>query len=491
MGLAAAYEDRQNYREAVRMWQRYSRMGLTPAEKDEGQALLRLAQDLFALNYEIAENPGGGAANALTPQQELQLGQNAVRELAQGGVESLSDETVTRYVQRLCQTLVSHAKNFPTNYEVHVIDTADVNAFTIPGFIFVNRGLLSAVDTEAQLAGVIAHEIGHSVAHHSAKKLTQQVQDQQQAEQLKNSNNKFMRWLGSMSQSGTAYGQLSFSREAEDQADRLAVHITFDSGIDPRGFAAFFQKLESIDPSSRKTWDLMQRTHPFSIDRLNTITAYIDLLPDRNTRTSSPEFEEMRALLLRLPPPPDATGQMRSPVDRPSPPPSQPAPARSDRTESTMATQPFTMDGVPFAGEIPAGWGSRKTPAGTIVFEGPQGTEAFEVSVELGFEPKRSGLAIDDVAQSVQDVMARKSQARFQATERQQATDGTPLRLIRGTYTVRGSQGNTVTLKQITVVLDYPGYFVLMSYYTPESIFQKYQDTFTLIAERFRYTGRQ
>lgn len=488
VGLAAAYEDRQNFREAVRMWQRYTRMGLSPTDKNEGLALLAVAQDQFAQYYEIAENPGGGSVNALTPQQELQLGQNYVSQLSKTGLASLKDETVNGYIKNLCQILVSHAKNFPTNYQVFVLDTADVNAFTIPGFIFINRGLLSVVDTEAELAGVVAHEIGHSVAHHSAKKLTKQGLDKQQAENLKNSNNRFLRWLGSMSESGSGYGQLTFSREAEDQADRLAVHITFDSGIDPRGFASFFQKLESLAPSSRNNWDLMRRTHPFSIDRLNTINAYIDLLPERNTRVSSPEFNQMRTRLASLPPPADATGLLRPALDQPSTPPTPPT--STGRTPEGGATRPFTMDAVPFGGEIPADWGGRKTEAGTLVFEGPKGTESYEVSVELGFEPKRSGLSIDDVAESVRSTLGRKTQARVQGVERQQANDGTPVRFVRGTYAVRGSGGNTVPIRHTTVVLDYPGYYVLMSYYTPGSIYEKYQEVFKMIAERFRYTGR-
>jgi len=484
VGLAAAYEDRQNFREAVRMWQRYTRMGISPADKNDGLALLSAAQAQFAQYYEIAENPGGGAVNALTMQQELQLGQSYVSQLSQSGLDLLKDATVDSYITSLCQTLVSNAKNFPSNYQVFILDTADVNAFTIPGFIFINRGLLAVVDTEAELAGVIAHEIGHSVAHHSAKRYTRQAIDTQQAENLKNSSNRFLRWLGSMSEAGSAYGQMTFSRENEDQADRLAVHITFDAGIDPRGFASFFQKLESLAPSSRSRWDLMQRTHPFSIDRLNTINAYIDLLPERKTRVTSPGFTQMRARLAGLPPPADATGLLKPALNPPA------TSTSGGRTPDGGATRPFTMDGVPFGGEIPADWGGRKTEAGTIVFEGPQGTESYEVSVEFGFEPKRSGLSIDDVADNVQGVLGKKAEARIQATERQQANDGTPLRFIRGTYAVRGSRGSAVPMRHLTVLLDYPGYYVLMSYYTPDSMYDKYQDVFKMIAERFRYTGR-
>lgn len=489
MGMAAAYEEMQNYREAVRVWQRYVRAGLSPAEVDEGQALLRTAQDLFVKWYEIAENPAGGAVNALTREQELQLGQKAAQDFAKSGVEPLRDEIVTKYIEQICQTLVSHAKNFPTNYEAYVIDTADVNAFTIPGFIFVNRGLLAATGSEAELAGVLAHEIGHAVAHHSAKKLTKAVQDEQQAEQWKNSNNKFLRWLGNMSASGANYGLLSFSREAEEQADRLAVHISYDSGFDPRGFASFFQKLESIDPSSRKSWELMQRTHPFSIDRLNTIDAYIALLPGRPVRPSSPEFVRMQTRLAALPPPADATGQVRAGGDRPTPP-SPPPATTGGAPGATAGTRSFTMDSVPFAGEIPGDWEGRKTQAGTVVFEGPKGTESYEVSIEVGFEPKRQDLTIDQLAQSVVEVLSSKPRAEVQPPARETADDGTPVRIIKAAYSLQASSGTMFPLKHVTVLLDYPGYYAILSYYTPESIYQKYSEVFTRFIQQLRYTGR-
>ena len=500
VGMAASYEEMQNYREAVRIWQRYVRADLSAPEKREAQALLAGAQELFVARYEIAENPGGGAANALTREQELQLGQQAAQQaaqdFAQSGIEPLKDEVVVTYVMNLCAYLVSNAKNFPSNYQVFVIDTADVNAFTIPGFIFVNRGLLSAVESESELAGVIAHEIGHVVAHHSAKKVTKQVTDQQQAEQWRNSDSKFLRWLGSTSASGNAYGQAAFSRDAEAQADRLAVHITYDSGIDPHGFASFFQKLESIAPSSRKSWDLMARTHPFSIDRLNTIDAYIDLLPPRPLRKSSPEFARMASRLSSLPPPSDVTGMQRPAIEPPrTAPPAVPgapsaAPGAPASGAATGATQPFTMDTVPFAGEVPAGWAGRKSPAGTFIFEGPKGTESYEVSIELGLEPKRTGLTIDQLGQAVVDALSRKAQAQVQTPASETANDGTPVRIVKATYGLPGQSGNLVAIRHLTVVLDYPGYYAILSYFTPDAIYEKYLDAFKLFLSKFRQTGR-
>lgn len=211
-GMAESYEEMQDYRDAVRMWLRYVKSGLPPAEKSAAEKRLAAARQLFAERYEIAENPGGGADNYATPQEEIALGLQVAQEVAASGVAEVRDEVVNAYVKGLCKALVAKAKNFPTNYQVFVIDSATVNAFTTPGFIFVYRGILEATDDEAQLAGVLAHEIGHSVGHHVGKSVTRAAKDSAQVEKLKASNSKLSRMLGKLMESGNPSGQLAFSR---------------------------------------------------------------------------------------------------------------------------------------------------------------------------------------------------------------------------------------------------------------------------------------
>jgi predicted Zn-dependent protease len=476
VGLAASYEEAQNYREAVRMWQRYSRLDLPAPARLEAAAFLRAAQDMFVTWYEIAENPGGGAKNLMSTADELAWGKQLATELASAGWPELQDPVVSEYVQNLCTALANQAKHLPSAYEVHVYDNSLVNAMTVPGHIFVFRGLLAAVDSESELAGVLAHEIGHGMGHHGAKEQTKAYQDQKQLAQYKASNSKFAQFLAKMLESGNPMGQLSFSRENESQADRLAVHILYDAGYDPRGFAEFFRKMESLSPSSRRSWDLMQRTHPFSIDRLNAINEYASLLPPKAGRTSTAAFNRMQAQLATLPPP----------VEQVTPP-ASPEPGAGQPEAGAMV--PFTLESAPFAGDVPAGWGGRRLEAGTILFEGPKGTESYEVSIELGLEPKRTGLSIDHVAAAVVEALNGKPSANVQPPAEDKASDGTPVRIVAASYALRGSQG-PVPIKHLTVVLDYPGHFVILSYFTPEAIFQKYSETFSGFISHLRYTGR-
>jgi predicted Zn-dependent protease len=372
-GMIASYEESQNYREAVKLWKRYATLPAAAVDRADVQAMLTGAQELFAARYEIAENPAGGAANLASPADELEWGRSYAKELAESGVPLVTDAEVLSYVEAMCQNLVDHSKLFPTNYQLFVLDSATVNAMTVPGFIFVYRGILDASETEAALAGVLAHEIGHSVAHHTAKKVTKNYQDQKQLENLQKSSSKLSQFLARMLAGGNPLGALSFSRDAEAQADRLAVHIAFDSGFSPTGINELFQKFEQMSPSSRNSWDLMIRTHPFSIDRINTVKEYAALLPDRPTKTTSPAFERMKKRLSALPPPPDATGMMKAPSE---------APARTGAA-AKMKTVPFDKAPAPFSGEIPEGWTFTKKSGTYAIVSAPAGTPYFEMSMSI------------------------------------------------------------------------------------------------------------
>jgi predicted Zn-dependent protease len=481
VGLAAACEEEQNYREAVRMWQRYVKMDLPSAERDEGVALLRTAQELFAERYEIAENPGGGAPNKATAQEELEMGLAAAQEIASSGVALVEDDAVVGYVRELSQVLVGKSKNFPSNYQLFVLDSRTVNAMAMPGFIFVYRGSLDVVQSEAELAGILAHEIGHAVGHHGAKQVTRAVDDKQQAEDLKASRNRFLRFLGRMSESGSTSGQLAFSREQEAQADRLAVHIAFDAGYEPTALADFFQKLESISPSSRNSWELMQRTHPFSIDRIHTITEYAALLPERPTRRSSPAFDRMKGRLSKLAPPPDATGQVRPALEATKTPP----PARAG------APIPYTLPDTPFAGEIPAGWTGRKTEAGTIVFEGEKGTEAYEATVEVQVAPKSQvpGATLDEMTQRVAANLAKRPEAQVKPPRSGRTNDGRPTQLVAAAFAARDAQGGRVAMRQASQVIEYPDWFIVLSYFAAEQFFDKFLPEVEFIVDHLRMKG--
>jgi hypothetical protein len=285
-------------------------------------------------------------------------------------------------------------------------------------------------------------------------------------------------------------GQLAFSRENEAQADRLGVHIAYDAGYDPRGLVSMFQKFESMSPSSRKSWDLMARTHPFSIDRMNAVNEYASLLPAKPTKTTSAAFQRMKARLEALPPAPDATGQLieASASTPTAAPPPTPAPAAPPRGIETVA---YTLNGMPFKGELPADWAIRNGEAG-IVFEGKKGTEAYQLTVQLEVvqKDKLPGKSLDDLVVYMHGSLVEKPDARVDAPTAHKTSEGRDARAMRARYTFKNSRGTAFAYRQMNVVIDYPEYFVSFAYYGVETLFEKYMDRFELIGQRFRYTGQ-
>lgn len=476
VGMIAAREESQLYRDAAALWMRYTRMPLGDQDAAEAQALLLGARELFAQRYEIAENPTGGATNLATPEQELEWGLGYARELAASGVPLLTDRAVTGYVEQLSQRLVRHAKQFPTNYQLYVLDTAGVNATTVPGFIFVYRGLLEAAPSEAALVGVLAHEIGHSVAHHTAKKVTRSVQDEQQLANLKKSDGKLSQLLAKLLEAGNPVGAMSFSREAEAQADRLGVHITFDAGYDPNGLAEMFQIFEQMSPSSRSSWDLMARTHPFSIDRINAVREYSALLPSRPHKTSSPEFDAVRARLKALPPPPDATGMLIRSTPFGTAEPALP-PAAAPPATGRIA---FTVDSPPYAGEMPEGWVAKKNEQGVTIIEGRPGTEPYEMTIRVAFYDK-SGHSLDGILQELQQAMAKLPESTLTETELTKTSEGRPARAVVADYTGQNVSNTAVAFRQVMAIVEYQGHFVVIGYSGPTSLFDKYIAAFEMV----------
>jgi len=492
VGMIAAREEAQLYRDAVALWIRYSRMPLSDADATEARGLLLGARELFAQRYEIAENPAGGAPNLATPAQELEWGLGYAKELSESGIPLVTDPLVVSYVEQLSERLVKHAKQFPTNYRLYVLDTAGINATTVPGFIFVYRGLLEAASSEAALAGVLAHEIGHSVAHHTAKKVTRNHQDEQQLASLQKSDSKLSQFLAKLLAAGNPVGALSFSREAEAQADRLAVHITFDAGYEPKGLADMFQVFEQMSPSSRSSWDLMTRTHPFSIDRINAVKEYAELLPPRALTTSSGDFAAMQARLRALPPAPDATGRLlrstppAAPGRAPAP---TPTPAPTPAPTSQVKSKVYLMAPTPFSVKMPETWTTKKSTAQLTIFSAPAGTPEGEASVWIRLVPTitQPTWSILDHLRSVQNANAKLPDITWSDIDEQRTPDGRTILVMPAAWTGKTSAGAATPFRGLFIFAEFPDYVAIGQYSAPAPYFDRFSSGFELIWNSLTY----
>jgi predicted Zn-dependent protease len=196
------------------------------------------------------------------------LGVQVHQELERQGVKYVTDPVITSYVEGVANRLMPYAKkDRNTHWHVHVIDDPKtVNAFATPGgHIYVFTGLLTSADNEAEVAGVLSHEIGHVVARHAARQMVQVYGLETVAGIALGKNPNMLKKVGaSIAANGVL---LAHSRADENEADEYAVKYSSMAGYDPHGIATFFTKLMSKEGKTPKvlTW---LSTHPATTDRI-------------------------------------------------------------------------------------------------------------------------------------------------------------------------------------------------------------------------------
>jgi len=213
----------------------------------------------------------------------------------------LHDPEVESYIDDLGQSLARVSGRSHLTYRFHVVDTDEVNAFAVPGgYLYVNRGLIEAAESESELAGVLGHEIGHVVGKHSARQLTQQYGLSMLAS-LALGENPGM--LAQLTAQIVATGAVTrYSREMESEADAYGVRELYDAGIDPNGLATFFRKLEEMrGGAGGGSLEKFFSTHPEPGDRAEAVRRQIAGLPPKaGLREDSPRFHRAKDRVLAM-----------------------------------------------------------------------------------------------------------------------------------------------------------------------------------------------
>lgn len=226
--------------------------------------------------------------NAFTQQQEIEAGDKVVAEVYRQMPVLPDSDPVSRYVRSLGERLASVAPPTPGltqrwPFRFHVVASEDINAFALPGgTMFVNLGALRAAETEAQLAGVMGHEMSHVTLRHSTCNLTQQ-RKKSLLYGIGAIGSAILlgdRGLGSLAQSAIGLGEnldfLHMSRGDERQADLLGVQIAHDAGFDPRGLPQFFEIIQAKYGSGGAQF---LSDHPNPGNRTAYVNAEISQLP--------------------------------------------------------------------------------------------------------------------------------------------------------------------------------------------------------------------
>jgi predicted Zn-dependent protease len=242
----------------------------------------------------------GGGLNIYSLEKEIAMGKYYAQEIERS-VKLVDDPIVAEYINRVGQNLVRNS-DARVPFTIKVIDSDEINAFALPGgFFYVNSGLILRADEEAELAGVMAHEIAHVTARHVTKNLTK-------AELLNYAMLPLLifgpgGWAGYGLYQGlnffipTAF--LKFSRDAEREADYLGLQYMYKTGYDPNAYITFFEKIMAEDKRRPGSIPKIFASHPPTPERIQNAQREIArILPAREEYVvSTSEFDLVKQRL--------------------------------------------------------------------------------------------------------------------------------------------------------------------------------------------------
>jgi len=262
-----------------------------PLSTDEDPAMIGKRK----INSGIISKMAGGL------DKEVALGRQLAAEVDREA-KFIEDPLITEYVNRVGQNIVLHS-DAKVPFTIKVIDSDEVNAFALPGgFFYVNKGLILAADNEAELAGVMAHEIAHVTARHA-------MENQAKATLTQYGLFGASIFLGgipgllinNVGPLAALLGFMKFSRSAESEADKLGAEYLYAAGYDPTALATMFEKLEGLNKKKPGTISKLFADHPAPADRRAASLVLVARFPEREEYTvSTSEFQRVKARLLRL-----------------------------------------------------------------------------------------------------------------------------------------------------------------------------------------------
>ena len=250
---------------------------------------------------QIGDRDVGKGMNFYSLEEEIALGKSMAQQVEQQS-RIIQDPVVSEYVNRIGQNLVRNS-DAQVPFTIKVIDDPSWNAFALPGgFFYVNTGLILAAETEAEIAGAMAHEIAHVAARHGTKNA---------------SKAELANWLslpliflggpvgfGARSAAGLLIPMkfLQFNRGAEREADYLGLQYLYKTGYDPDAFVDFFEKMQAREKNRPGSLAKAFSTHPMTPDRIDAAQdEIVTILPPRDEYVvTTGEFERVHARLRML-----------------------------------------------------------------------------------------------------------------------------------------------------------------------------------------------
>jgi beta-barrel assembly-enhancing protease len=428
--------------------------------------------------------------NLFSPKQDVEIGQEVSKQAEQQLV-LLNDRKVDGYLDRLGHKLASKAPGEKFPYQFKGVNDASINAFALPGgFLYINRGTIEAADNEAQLAGVIGHEIGHSALRHGTNQMTKASAMQLPLAALGGMMGS-QSIAGILSQVGANFGAqsilLKYSRDAERQADLVGTQILYDNNYDPQQMAQFFMKLEEESKKSGGRPIQFFSTHPNPENRVTAVSAEVAKMGGKpgNYQNDSAEFREIQRYVRSLPPAPKAAPQTKQGAEtgnRQPQKPQLPSTRLQDYSNATLSIR------------FPDNWKSYSqgeaftlTPDGGLVADAKGNTSLAYGAMMAVFEPRSSGSGKIDLesatTQLINSLQGSNPDMRISKNPSRMRVDNQPA--LAGTLTNPSPLGVNEIDTLVTVLR--PEGLVYLIFVTPEQDYTSYQRTFQDMINSVRF----
>lgn len=240
----------------------------------------------------------GAGLNFYSAEDEQTLGEDAEEAIAESAT-LISDELVVSYVARVGNTVAEHSEA-KQRFVFHVIDSPEVNAMALPnGAVYVNSGLLLAIENEAELAGVLAHEIAHVAARHGTRSQSRRGLLAFATMSLSMVGGAVPAALAPVAQVSANAVTMKYSRDSEREADILGLEYAYLAGYDPNAFVSFLQRMNAEHARAPKKWERLFATHPVMDDRIERARLAIEnlLAPRASDILDTSEREEIQRRL--------------------------------------------------------------------------------------------------------------------------------------------------------------------------------------------------
>jgi hypothetical protein len=249
----------------------------------------------------IGDRGIGGGVNFYSIDKEIMLGKELSEEVEQQS-KLLSDKVITEYVNRIGQNLVRNS-DAQVPFTIKIIESDEVNAFALPGgFFYVNTGLILAAENEAELAGVMAHEIAHVAARHATKNQTKRDIWNIASIPLVFVGGPAAMAVRNFASLAVPMSFMKFSRDAEREADLLGIEYGYATGYDPSAMVNFFERLSAKEKHKKNFIARAFATHPMNEDRVRRAQKEMDTMlpPNEEYLLTTSEFDEVKARLVKL-----------------------------------------------------------------------------------------------------------------------------------------------------------------------------------------------